>query len=448
MKGTSTIEVRTYAQKSDEGRSRPTLMRVAVLVVLIGAMGPYVVGGIRTEQVVAYGGLLLAVGALAGRPAQPRPEVNLTLAVWVVYLLFGVVGSWLPPVNSTRFELGSRLAGLDNLLLPVAVATITIALLETRTISSERVLRDVTLIIPLLMAANTFAAAAQSRGVSFSRWWSPAESASVALNAAGSGRFSGFINQPAEAGLLYGLATLCVIYRLRERPVAMMALTGILVVGGVLTVSKVFLLVGLPLAIWQLLFTLGQRGIRIFAGALGIIGVYALAGGGWLPDWAGAHQLRQVLPDGGQSLVSSATANRFGEESSLALIIHEVWNSSPVFGFGVGGFRWPYDNGWVEAFVVAGLVGAACYSLIFAIFMRQIFRAKRSLERTLFALTLILGVGASMGIPALTANRATTMVWVTLVTLSVHLARESEPKTLGPQFGADPLPLPRFGNGK
>ncbi|THJ52760.1 hypothetical protein E7Y31_18590 [Candidatus Frankia alpina] len=74
---------------------------------------------------------------------------------------------------------------------------------------------------------------------------------SVAVLATGDGRLSGVFNQPVEAGAAYCLALFAAVHLLsrpergRDRPVVLALVVLPILVGGVLCVSKIFLLCGL-----------------------------------------------------------------------------------------------------------------------------------------------------------------------------------------------------------
>src|SRR5690606_6090375 len=112
----------------------------------------------------------------------------------------------------------------------------------------------------------------------------------------------------------------------------------------------------------QLLRARPNRATRIAVLGFAGVSVYVAAMAGWLPAWAGGDQLRQVLPSGDRSFINAVTASRFGETSTLAPTIDTVIDQQPWFGYGAGGLATPYDNGWVEALVTAGLIGAAAYT--------------------------------------------------------------------------------------
>ena len=82
-----------------------------------------------------------------------------------------------------------------------------------------------------------------------------------------------------------------------------------------------------------------------------------------------------------------------------------------------------YDNGWVEALVVGGLAGAAIYSLVLGYLLAAWRRSPDGPATDLLGGLALLLLGASVGLPALTANRVATIAWILIVLL---LARPRE----------------------
>lgn len=197
----------------------------------------------------------------------------------------------------------------------------------------------------------------------------------------------------------------------------MFASLAVLTYGGFMTVSKVFIVVALPIAIFQLVGLRRRRG-EVIAGltTTGLL-AYLIVKSGILPEWSGGYQLAQLLPSQDRSLLASLTASRFGENSTLESAVTSVLTASPVTGMGAGGLDTPYDNAFVEALIVAGMVGVFSYSGVLAWLYLSWRRQTPSAERTYLGGLVILVAGASMGLPALTANRCATVVWVLLAGL-------------------------------
>lgn len=396
---------------------------VIIAVVALSAFGPYVVGGFRTEQIVVYSfavGLATTARWIGLRPSRAG---KIMLALGGVQLAVAVAGALSPPVNTTAYQAGSVLAGVDNLALPIAV------LLGTLSLGGDRLaqLRTVGTVTVWAMVANAgleiWAAGGQGPDLGIFHLLGSTET--VADRAQQLGRFSGIFNQPAEAGLMYSIALIAAIHLYRKRSL-WIAVTGtLLTIGGVLTVSKTFLLVGFPIGIWQVLKSSGGRRRRY--AALIVVGLAAWAGAksGLTPVWKGQGFLLELMPGRRQGVIDQYTGGRLGDTSTLSYVVTAVLATSPVFGFGAGGLSVAYDNAWVEALVMNGVLGVVLYTLMLVALVFGWVRARAGLDsgaRRLAGGLVAVVIGASVGIPALTANRCATIAWLML---SLLLARRT-----------------------
>ena len=409
---------------------------------VLASFGPYLTAGVRTEQAAVYAAAVVAL-TLVAPLLRPSPHVSALLLIWFGYAVIAVAGAVLVPSNGTRWTRGSVLAGVDNLVLPLGVIVVVLALLARGADPRELVRRAAATIVAMSVV-NTLAARAQKSGADWSAFWSPDER-STAINAVENGRYTGLINQPAEAGLIYGIALLSVLYLFRNRPKWMLVFVALTIYGGTMSVSKVFLLIALPIAAWLTFRMAGRRVERVALVFFGAAVFYLLLKSGSLPEFAGANQLRALLPGVGQySLVERLSAGRYGENAALLPLATSVLREHPVVGFGAGGLSASFDNGWVEALVVAGIVGVFCYTLVLLIVVRSWQAMRPSHERTFLGAFVVLLAGASAGIPALTANRAAPLVWMLLTLLMMsdpHGRTLAVPQAaLGRDTGREPRP--------
>lgn len=382
--------------------------------VVVAAFGPYVYGGLRTEQVAVYGIAVLTAAFSPWRWLWSRPT-QLTVAIfgaWGLYALVGLLGVLLPTTAYLPWPRGSVPAGIDNLLLPLAVLSLTAMCVrpDTRTTAIEATCRAVA----VLGAANGLLALAMTRvdlSMYLARFWAPpqaGETVTVAGLAAQLGRVSGVFNQPAEAGLMYGLAGIAAVYVWSARPrllyPALMAIT----VGGLLCVSKVFIIGGLPVICWQVWRSSRRKLGFVMVAAIAVAGVVQ---SGLLAQWTGLDYLGRLLSPGDHSLMEFYTAGRLGRHSTLSEVTEPIWRTSPLSGVGAAGVRAPYDNGWVEALVVAGVIGVVCYTVTLLLLARLARRLDGRDARLAWGLVVV-ATAASVGLPALTANRAGALLWL------------------------------------
>ncbi len=390
----------------------------------VAAFGPYTpVSGIRTEQVVVYGLFAVALMSLRWCRFRFTRAAVLALGLLTAAALVAVLGTVMPVPELTGFGRASALAGLDNLALPLAVLVTLWTLLDLGA-DRERLLALVCRVVIWAMCLNAVLAyASQGHDLTpvLSRFWDNTVvgntvTDTVAGRASQLGRYTGIFNQPAEAGEMYSMALLAAIYHYRCDLLRFAGASLLITVGGLLTVSKVFLLVGLPIAAWQVLRQSHGRGRRFVLLAAAAVAVAALAQSGIGPQWIGGNFLAQLLhPGANGDALHLYTGGRLGNSSSLHTVVAAVLHDSPWFGFGAGGLAVPYDDAWVEALCVAGLYGALLYTMLLATlavcWLRRRVPAGSARSRLGGGLVLLV-IGASVGLPALTANRVATIAWL------------------------------------
>lgn len=378
--------------------------------ITVAAFGPYLAGSIRTEQIAAYGAaaVLLPVMYLNIRPYFP------VVLPWLGLVLVALLGM-IPPTPHGPHDAGSPASTIDNIVLPVAVLLLIWTVVPKH--MAERALRSAAAIITVGAALNGILAIVGT-GVDLEPllrpFWSGGTGETTAERAAELGRLSGIYNQPAEAGLVYGLAGLLAVWRFHDRPKTMLLLLTLISMGGLLCVSKVFILGGIPLILmylWVSKTGVGKVGLVFSLGLLG----FGVAQSGIFAQWTGFNYLaRLVAPTGNQGLIEFYSAGRWNESSSMQNTMDLVMTRSPLTGFGLKGLKVPYDSAWTEAAVISGIMGMVFLGLTFLALLMMTRKIENPGLRTLAQFVVVFLIGASLGIPALTANRAATVVWVVL----------------------------------
>lgn len=415
--------------------SRPGVLIVGGLTAC--AFGPYLfdgaseLSGFRTEQIAVYVTAVLLLIAGGWIRARPTPAGALVMGLLGLQFLLAAIGAASPPHNTTMYQFGSAAAGLDNLLLPMAVIGIVWMVLGAG--ARPAVLIDVVCrVVVWIMVVNVGLALwrASGHGPDLTAFQGPVGAHTVAGKAEQLGRYSGIFNQPAEAGVLYSVALLAAVHLYRLRPVLFAVVAIVITVGGFLTVSKIFLLIGLPIALWQIVRATGHRHRRLFAVLFAAVPLLLAVRVGVVRQWTGGQFLHRLVPGSGQSLVDLYTAGRFGSESTLAVVAGEVLRTSPLLGFGAGGLAVPYDNAWIESLVIGGLVGAVNLTAVLIVLGNACWNlrdrdADPSLTRFAGGLMAVV-VGSAFGVPSLTANRCSTVLWL-LLALMLLSERETGP---------------------
>lgn len=397
--------------------------RLLVTAMALASFGPYIAGGMRTEQATVY-----VLGLLALPFAWSRLQIYRSAAwiylPWAGYAGVALVGGLLPTAVPLRWPSGSLIAGLDNIVLPLTVVTLVWATVPA--VAAPTLLRRVAVIIATAMSVNSVVAMAALHfdltWILRPFWAALSQGTTTAENAAELGRVGGIFNQPAEAGLMYGIAGVAAIYAWRKRPVTLYLALSLLVLGGLLSVSKIFILGALPVLLWHLWHERpGTKRLTFTASA--IAAGLAILQSGLLSSWTGANYLGRLLrPE--DDLLAFYSAGRVANNSLSLEIILEVGSTSPLFGLGAAGLQVPYDSGWIEALALAGVVGIICY-LLALLGMARVARAQQdpSLRRLTWGLVFI-STGASIGLPALTANRIATILWIFIALCALSANRQ------------------------
>lgn len=383
---------------------------------LVGALtlasfGPYLIGSIRTEQLAVYSSAAVLLPFMFVRM---RPYVPL-LATWALLLFVPLLGLIPPSAHTIVYGKGSLLSNIDNLALPVVIMCVLWAVVPPEI--AKHTLRVAATIVAFGAAANgVLSIVGTTTDISpyLRAFWSGEAGQTTAERAAELGRLSGIFNQPAEAGVVYGLAGLLTVWRFQRTPKTMLFLLTLISIGGTLCVSKVFILGGIPFILVYLWLS------RSGSGKLGILfSVVLLSFGvaqtGIFQQWTGFNYLARLFtPAQNQGVIEFYSAGRWNEGAHMSSVFETIMDTRPLTGFGISGLQVAYDSAWTEAMVLGGLTALVLMSAVFVSLLRMARRISDSGMKTLATFVVLFLIGASLGIPALTANRAATIVWVVL----------------------------------
>ena len=255
----------------------------------------------------------------------------------------------------------------------------------------------------------------------------PDATGTVSQLAATMGRFSGLFNQPVEAGLAYSIGLLVWVYLAttsrRINSIAWVSLI-LLIIGGFLSVSKSFILGGFPLSmLYWFWIALSQKRIRkstLFGGMIwGAVVTVVLSL--FAKSWAGLDYLLRIFDPSSineRGAIQLFTAGRISAESGVAEHFAKTWSESPIIGFGVPqSDLGSLDNAYIEFFLSGGIVGLIFYIAILIVIIRVAVHGLKTdppLGWFLIALWVLI-IGAGIGAPVITLNRASIFLWVIIV---------------------------------
>lgn len=419
-------------ENSDRGRAGAkhtghTLESIILAAVVAAAFGPYVVPGVTTAQLVIYPLLILVIPVAIRK--VPLYRVALVICGTVLIILVVAVIAYLSPgVNTSPWPYGNALANADNILLPICTA-IVVAALASSWEAPARPLRIIATTIMAAMVVNTGIEILQLMGVGTARvqmaFWGEGGTGANSLNA---GRLVGIFSEPSLAGAAYAFACISAVYAQRHGPTKI-AILGLLVVGGTLTASKVFLLVGLPVLIFALWKTSKRQLTTILV--LAFLALPLIIG--QLANWRGYDRLTSLLP-GSPDWFRTITGNRYGSSSSTSPIISAVFRDHPVAGYGLGGLQTPTDTSYIYMLVLGGLIGMTAIIVQVVAIAGAYWTRRWSLEpadRLYFGAFITITVASTFGTNALNGNRICVLVWalaaVLLIQAPSHRQRIDQP---------------------
>lgn len=396
--------------------------RILIIGLLLAAFGPYILGPIRVEQFAVYATVLFALFAFARLQSWTFGP----LVAWGCYAVSATIAVIFPYEGSLPWGRHDLLAGYDNILLPLAVMLVIWSFVPQR--GAESILRTAGTITVWAVGVNALLAIVSSTAPAvfaplLKPFWGIGEG-SVAENAMAMGRFTGVFNSPAEAGVMYSIAAVLVVWLYSHRLAIMYGLVTLISIGGMLSVSKMFLLIGLPVML-ALLLVLQQGRKRLLVGiVVFVLGVFVLSSA-FMQNWAGYDYMMRLLEvPADQSAVEFYTAGRWGEDASMVNVMQVVLGASPMVGVGAAGLQTPYDSQWTEVLVYGGLIGVVSVLVMFGVLLSR-FRTIRDWRTRYMALAswVVLFAG-SFGTATLSSNRTATVVWVVLALLVALAARD------------------------
>ena len=431
------------------------------ILLCIAALGPYVLSamGLRLEHFVIYGSLLYVICTMSlGKGFQVDRSVfsllvlSLAMVFWIFVASLRNI-SWATPYGIC--------AGLENFTQPVALIIVISSAMEGLDRGARLHLLRVAGISTIFMLCTNSCLAILTMFYDtwpFTQYFVIASDAglgtvSVMELASAGGRLSGVFNQPAEAGLAYSIGAIVWVYLAttckRINSIAWISLI-LLIIGGLLSTSKTFILGGFPLSISYWFGTV-LRCLRIrkstLIGGIGW-GVAGAVGFSFAAEsWRGLGLfLRFFSSDSYENgIIYLFTGTRFGgNESGVGSLFSRTWNESPILGFGVANAQ-GLDNGYIESFFYGGMIGLVCHIALLGVILLAGIRALRTdpeLSWLLICLWVLI-IGASIGAPVLTLNRSSIFLWIILVTTFGALSRRrtSELVSSNLQFGQRDLPI-------
>lgn len=417
-----------------------------VPAIIVGSVfGPYIVPGfgLRTEQVVVYSAVPIVFAALSARRLVMSRAVGLATVVWYMFIALALIGSILHQDRTASAN--ALLAGADS-LTSVVLAAVVVSYCAAYTPDPKPVVQSVFLVTCVGLGLSGLAAVAglfTDLEWLLSRWWSAGSQdgilTSVAQRAAAGGRHGGIFNQPIEAGIGYTLGLLCWAGLDLRRPRHWKLFLAIpITVGGLLSGSKFFWLVGIPVSGVSYVLVATRAGVhrRVSPGSspgarafltllAAVVGLIVLVPR--LP-WSGSDlpaRFMSSLSD--QDPLYVVTGGRFGQTKAAVTDFGATIESAALYtGFGLAPGLGPLDNGYIAAISIAGILGGVLYVIAvlspLASFNYESRCAHKRGEGTILVALAVVAVVGSVGGPILFLNRVGVLWWALVSVLSTAAA--------------------------
>lgn len=419
---------------SGKGAATGTSTFVPLLLVVV-AFGVYLTDfGLRVEHVVIYPLFFVSLLIHAIR----QTILNRVRQLLLLLVLFGLALFWL--LTITWILTGGCnpwivLANADNYAIPIAVIFVLSAFLRK---CSEQDASIITVkvcdLLVIILATNSLMIIIQvTTGASFffEPFMPPANSLTgltVWQHSLNMGRYIGLFSTPFEAGITYTLGIFSWLYaaNLRKRnSIFRQMFLLLMIIGGVLTVSKAFLL-GLFIFIVYLLTDYKRSKIIINWRLILIVPLAVFITDILVGQWKGLDYFLRLFSFERRhplDLISLYSAGRYGAvdswvSSSFICVLRE----SPLCGFGLGN-RTVVDSAYLYAFWHGGIVGLVIQlSILFILGWNGIRNFKYCEEGKFLTVLTVYVVIANLGAPVLTKNKFATVFWVIVSLLFMTIA--------------------------
>ena len=119
------------------------------------------------------------------------------------------------------------------------------------------------------------------------------------------------------------------------------------------------------------------------------------------------------------------TSGRISSDSIQPLMFFEIFQKSPFIGIGYGSVK-TTDMGFLEIFIISGLLGLLLYLLIFVIILLKTINFSKSFkkERVFLAFIWIILLFSTIGGSAMTTNRVSIFIWVITTLILIKISNE------------------------
>lgn len=405
-------------------------------LVILSAFGPYIFPsvGIRLDQLIIYGLFLFLL--LSNNLKFPRDNLSLS----IIFLLFALfLFPFFSAIKPTYVIANSLLlAQIENYLQPAIIFLIFFSLLPSNKKEIEEVLQFGLELILWLLSFNTILSIyiffnpdtaliqifTGSKIIGDFGGYSDVTLAELNLTA---GKFAGVFNQTFIVGFVYSLGLLIWSYlykNVKEQNLKKIIFLIFILIGGIMSFSKVFMVIGAPLF---LLFIGFKRALILFFTIFALFSIMLLNNPQLIElisNYEGLKYVYRLLTGFSGNFLNIFTSGRIGSDSAIIEGIILVLNTKPLFGFGYGSIE-TSDLSFYEIISLGGLMGLLAYTFLLFILLIPVYKLKSLRDKYFYILFFLLTIISSLAAPIFTANRVSILIWFIIVITCVRIKRFS-----------------------
>ena len=388
---------------------------INVGVLIFAAVGPSIGLGLRTEHVVLYflGGYLIIKQFYIGIKLDYTAVLVflLTLA-----LLCSIAAT---PVISAIDNYNTVFANVDNSLGPIFAILLAQKLTFNRSTDNFIVTAIITAsfisVLEIFDKTNfLFYIFVRDSFTNLGSVWNLSQ---------GNGRYVGLFFQPVEAGLAFSCFLVYWVYLLkvqRYRPMFLVFLFLLIFIGGIISVSKVFIYSSMFILLFSTIFFKLGRQLSIFVVSF-IILVFIGASIGNL--WDGTSYFLRLFDFSNSDALSVLGAGRYDQSSDLNIATQNILELYPLTGYGLIGAE-VTDNFYIYALAQGGLPFLLINILIMGILLYESVILSFHRSHFLF-LMFIVAISTALGGPVFYLNRGNIIFWTFIILFYKHTQNNS-----------------------
>ncbi|MBW3466409.1 hypothetical protein [Arthrospiribacter ruber] len=398
---------------------------------VISSFGIYLTSfGLRFEHILVYTFLLYCILELVF--LKKSKQSSILIKVSFVFIIFMAYAYLLGSLNGSNILSKYVIGQIDRFTLGFSAFFVVYYFFRNQSISFlEQSLSGISkflIVLCAIVSVLTIYSMLTGNVSIFSKFQPAADElrGNVSLRSLKMGRYTGIFGSPFESGLMYSLALFAYGYlrRINQHNFYYNTFTILIVAGGILAVSKAFILGILLFLIFVFDFSNPKKLVSSFFGVMVLVTVTYFSIMLIAPNWSGFDRLNRLLvPDQSDDVLRTYSGTRFSEtgEGTIQTRYELVVESLP-FGKGFGNYG-VVDNAYLEILLIGGLLWFFLFVGMKLKLLIYFYKFKDWKGRVFFCQLMIYTVIASLGAPVITKNRF-SVVFFTFIAIALLLRRK------------------------